>query len=77
MVLTLKNILAATDFSEMSEVVFIYAREFAHVFGGTLHVLHVAPYVTTVVVKERHAESFDLLDLLLDVAERRHDHPRR
>ena len=40
--LTLKNILVATDFSESSEAALIYARELAHAFGGTLHVLHVA-----------------------------------
>ena len=40
--MTLKNILVATDFSEASEAALVYARELAQAFGGTLHVLHVA-----------------------------------
>jgi universal stress protein A len=39
--ITLKNILVATDFSEASEVALTYARQLAHAFGSTLHVLHV------------------------------------
>jgi nucleotide-binding universal stress UspA family protein len=40
--MTLKNILVATDFSEASEAALVYARELAEAVGGTLHVLHVA-----------------------------------
>jgi nucleotide-binding universal stress UspA family protein len=43
--MTLKNILVATDFSEASEVALIYARELAYAFKGTLHVLHVTDNV--------------------------------
>ena len=40
--MTLKNILVATDFSRASEAALVYARELTHTFGGTLRVLHVA-----------------------------------
>jgi nucleotide-binding universal stress UspA family protein len=43
--ITVKNILVATDFSEPSEAAFLYARELATRFGAMLHVLHVAPNV--------------------------------
>ena len=46
---TLKNILVATDFSEPSDTALTYGRELASRFGATLHVVHVAEniYVTT------------------------------
>ena len=47
--MTLKNILVATDFSQASDTALTYGRELASRFGATLHVLHVAEniYVTT------------------------------
>jgi nucleotide-binding universal stress UspA family protein len=39
--ITLKNILVATDFSEVSEAALAYGRQIAHAFGATLHVVHV------------------------------------
>ena len=39
--MTIKNILVATDFSDTSAAALTYARELAHAFNGTLHVLHV------------------------------------
>jgi nucleotide-binding universal stress UspA family protein len=42
---TLKNVLVATDFSEPSEAALLYGRELAARFGATLHLLHVAPSV--------------------------------
>jgi nucleotide-binding universal stress UspA family protein len=42
---TLKNVLVATDFSEPSEAALLYGRELAARFGATLHVLHVAPNI--------------------------------
>ena len=39
--ITLKNILVATDFSEPSDVALRYGRELASRFDATLHVLHV------------------------------------
>ena len=40
--LTLNNVLVATDFSEPSATALLYGRELAGRFGATLHVLHVA-----------------------------------
>jgi nucleotide-binding universal stress UspA family protein len=47
--MTLKNVLVATDFSEASDAALVYGRELAGRFGATLHVLHVAEniYITT------------------------------
>src|SRR5579864_4819827 len=47
--ITLKQILVATDFSEPSDAAFAYGRELASQFGATLHVLHVVQniYVNT------------------------------
>src|SRR4051812_937659 len=38
---TLKNILVSTDFSEPSGVALAYGRDLARSYGATLHVLHV------------------------------------
>ena len=43
--LTLKQILVATDFSEPSDAALTYGRELASRFGAALHVLHVAQNV--------------------------------
>jgi nucleotide-binding universal stress UspA family protein len=39
--ITLKQILVATDFSEASEAALLYGKNFARVHRATLHVLHV------------------------------------
>lgn len=39
--ITLKNVLVATDFGEASETALVYGRDLARTFGATLHVLHV------------------------------------
>jgi len=39
--MSVKNILVATDFSEASEAAIVFARQLAQTFGSTLHVLHV------------------------------------
>jgi nucleotide-binding universal stress UspA family protein len=39
--ITINNILVATDFSETSASALNYGREFARTFGATLHVLHI------------------------------------
>jgi len=39
--ITLKNILVATDFSEPAEVATDYGQDLARSYGATLHVLHV------------------------------------
>jgi universal stress protein A len=43
--ITLNNILVATDFGEASDAALRYGRELAARFGATLHVLHVAENV--------------------------------
>jgi nucleotide-binding universal stress UspA family protein len=43
--MTIHNILVATDFSETSTAALSYARELARAFNGTLHVLHVTDNV--------------------------------
>ncbi|MBS1820009.1 MAG: universal stress protein [Acidobacteria bacterium] len=40
--MSLKNVLVATDFGEASAAALSYGRELARTFGATLHVLHVA-----------------------------------
>ena len=40
--IALKQILVATDFSEVADAALAYGRELARTFGATLHVLHVA-----------------------------------
>ena len=40
--ITLKNVLVATDFGEASETALQYGRDLARTFGASLHVLHVA-----------------------------------
>jgi nucleotide-binding universal stress UspA family protein len=40
--ITVKNLLVATDFSEPSDAALLYGRELADRFGAVLHVLHVA-----------------------------------
>ena len=43
--ISLKNVLVATDFSEPSATAMNYARELARTFGATLHVVHVVENV--------------------------------
>lgn len=45
--INVKNLLVATDFSEASEDAVVFARQLAHAFGSTLHVLHVVGNVVT------------------------------
>ncbi|MGE5242717.1 MAG: universal stress protein [Betaproteobacteria bacterium] len=45
--ITLKNILVATDFGEASDAALVYGRALARTFGSTLHVLHVAENLFT------------------------------
>lgn len=49
--ITLKNILVATDFSEFSDVAFLYARNFARAFDATVHLLHVVSDLSSQVVQ--------------------------
>jgi nucleotide-binding universal stress UspA family protein len=47
--MTLKNILVATDFGEPSEAALIYGRALASNFGATLHVVHVVGHLSSAV----------------------------
>jgi nucleotide-binding universal stress UspA family protein len=47
--ITLKNILVATDFSEPSKAALTYGRALARNFGAALHVVHVVGNVPTIV----------------------------
>ncbi len=45
--MTLKNILVATDFSRPSDAALAYGRALARSFGATLHVVHVVGNIST------------------------------
>jgi nucleotide-binding universal stress UspA family protein len=47
--ITLKHILVATDFSEPSDAALTYGRELARTFQATLHLVHVGTPVSSVV----------------------------
>ncbi len=51
----IKNVLVATDFSEPSEAALQYGRELAHTFNATLQVLHVTDNLYTVYGGEAYA----------------------
>jgi nucleotide-binding universal stress UspA family protein len=54
-VITLKNVLVATDFSEPSDAALMYGRELAARFGATLHVLHVTENLYASTLAESYA----------------------
>jgi nucleotide-binding universal stress UspA family protein len=57
--IAIKHILIATDFSETSDAALAYARQLAHMFASTLHVLHVAGNVIEAAVgTEMYAADF-------------------
>jgi nucleotide-binding universal stress UspA family protein len=68
--MTLKNVLVATDFSEASDAALVYGRELAGRFGAALHVLHVADniFVTTFGAETYAAMAPDLQRELEDAA---------
>ncbi len=43
--IALKHVLVATDFSDASDAALEYGRQFARMFGATLHVIHVVENV--------------------------------
>jgi nucleotide-binding universal stress UspA family protein len=45
--ITIKNVLVATDFSPVSETALVYGRALARTFGAALHVLHVVENVVS------------------------------
>ena len=60
--MTIKNILVATDFGEAADVALRYGRALAERFDGTLHVLHVAQnvYINTMGAADYAAMAPDL-----------------
>lgn len=45
--ITIKNVLVATDFSPVAETALVYGRALARTFGGRLHVVHVVDNLAT------------------------------
>jgi nucleotide-binding universal stress UspA family protein len=43
--ITIRNVLVATDFSPVAETALVYGRALARTFGGRLHVLHIVDNV--------------------------------
>jgi nucleotide-binding universal stress UspA family protein len=73
--ITVRNILVATDFSELSDAALTYGRELADSFDATLHVLHVALniYITTFGAENYAAVAPSLQQRIEDDARRRLD----
>jgi nucleotide-binding universal stress UspA family protein len=70
--ITLKNVLVATDFGEASETALTYGRDVARTFGATLHVLHVVEdFAARAVSAERYAVDFGDVERDLQDAARR------
>jgi len=65
--ITLKNVLVATDFGEASESALAYGREFARAFGATLHVAHVVENVFTRAAAAGEFGAADLGGLMQDL----------
>ena len=87
--ITLKNVMVATDFSETAETALEYGRAFARTFGGTLHVVHVVESAFTrtttgelaalnidEILKEIRAASQKEIDKLVRDDDRRELHAR-
>lgn len=71
--ITVKNILVATDFSEPSESAVAFARQLAQAFGSTLHVLHVVGNVVADAIGvEGYTTDFAALQREVEEAARRH-----
>jgi nucleotide-binding universal stress UspA family protein len=70
--MTLKNVLVATDFGEAADVALTYGRTLAGRFGATLHVLHVAQDVyVTALGAESYALSIPDLQRQIEEATRK------
>jgi universal stress protein A len=68
--LELKNVLVATDFSEVADEALRYGRTLARQFGATLHVLHVAQsLMATAVGGETYVNSAQLADVQKQIDE--------
>jgi nucleotide-binding universal stress UspA family protein len=70
--ITLKNILVATDFSEPADAALAYGRALARTFNATLHVLHVVgPVSFAVYGAETYAASVPQLQREIEDAARK------
>src|SRR5262245_38129769 len=66
--ISIKNVLVATDFSPVAEAALAYGRAFAREFGGRLHVLHVVDNVATrLPYADSSMEGFSPQELQADV----------
>jgi nucleotide-binding universal stress UspA family protein len=71
--LTVKNVLVATDFSEASNSAVVFARQLARAFGSRLHVLHVVGSVVAGAIGvEGYTTDFAALQREVEAAARRH-----
>ena len=69
--ITLKNVLVATDFGEAADAALMYGRTLARSFGAELHLLHVTEDVRlTAGVAEFHVPADPTLQASLDEAAR-------
>ena len=70
--ITLKNILVATDFSEPSDAALTYGRALARNFQATLHVVHVVDNVSSAIYGvEGYVVSMPALQKEIEVAARK------
>jgi nucleotide-binding universal stress UspA family protein len=72
--ITLKNVLVATDFSEPSDAALMYGREVAARFEATLHVLHVTQNIYATTFAESYAAISPELQQQIEDDARRHLH---
>ena len=69
--ITLKNIVVATDFSEPATAALMYGRELARTFVGTLHLVHVVPDIAALAISNPgyvETASSDVYDRVLENA---------
>src|SRR5262245_51236455 len=69
--IVLKNVLVATDFSEPSNTALDYGRAFARTFGATLHVVHVVESLLTPGIAEAAPADYGRLVQELEARGRR------
>jgi nucleotide-binding universal stress UspA family protein len=65
--ITLKNILVATDFGTASETALAYGRDLARTFGATLQVIHVVDDVTARAATAGEGYIVDLSEVQRDI----------
>ena len=68
--ISLKNVLVATDFGEPADMALKYGREFARTFGAKLHVLHVVDDLSAHVVSPESAIGVGRLQIEIEESAR-------